>query len=151
MTFKIVTATPVITAGGYSALDAVGGLLEFENVASPFQPALRIQAAVIIDKAKQSPVLNLFLFDRTFTATADNDAFDPTDADLANCLGHIHWGAADYEVGSDNGVGDVSQVTLPHFIQLVDGGTSLFGQLQCEGTPTFASTSDLIVKLIVET
>jgi len=146
MTLRVVSATPVVTAGIYASGDAVGGLLEFENVVSPFEPSAEIVGAILLDKGNQVSLLHLVLFDRTFTPTADNSPFDPSDADLANVIGRIDFLAASYEGFADNAschiIGDTP-------IVLVDGGTSLFGQLYAESTPTYASTSDLTVKLIV--
>jgi len=149
MTVKVVTATPTVTAGAYSSGDAVGGLLEFENVCSAFQPDAEIVGAILIDKGNQAVLLHLVLFDRTFTATADNAAFDPTDADLANVIGMIHFVAADYEAFTDNAICHVESAQSDHVV-LVDGGTSLFGQLFAESTPTYASTSDLTIKLLIK-
>ena len=147
MTLRVVSATPVVTAGIYASGDAVGGLLEFENIVSPFEPSAEIVGAILIDKANQSALLHLLLFDRTFTPTVDNDAFDPSDADLANVIGRIDFLAASYEGFTDTAPCHIVSYAQP--IVLVDGGTSLFGQLYAESTPTYASTSDLTVKLIV--
>jgi len=153
MTLKIVTATPTITAGAYSAGDAVGGLLEFEGVASPYDRGAIIVAATLIDKAAQKALMRLILFDRTFTPTADNAPFDPTDADLANVLKYLTFAATDYISFNDNSMaqrlGDLGDAVLASVV-LAEGGTSLFGQLVTGGTPTYASTSDLIVKLTIE-
>ena len=137
------TQTPTITAGAYSAKDAVGGLLTFANAARVSGGTIRIESVVVTDLSIQAADLVLALFDRTFTATADNDAFDPSDADLANCLGYIRINNSDYATFADNCVATLKGVGLS--VKL--NGTSLFGQLMCTGTPTYASTGDLVVKL----
>jgi hypothetical protein len=141
-----ITCTPTITAGAYSAGDAVGGLLTFVEAASVYKGDGKITKVVIVDDAKQAAVLDLWLFDRTFTPTADNGAWDPSDADNQHCLGVIHILAADYGPGADN---NVASVDCDFDFTLVAGGTSLFGQLACIGTPTYAATDDLTVKLTV--
>lgn len=139
----IVSQTPTITAGAYSAKDAVGGLLTFANAvrATPLSGVLH--AVTVIDDAAQAAELVLVLFNQTFTATADNAAFDPSDADLENCIGKIKIMATDYNAFADNAVAQVRSIGLP--IKLV--GTSLFGQLMCTGTPTYAATGDLTIKV----
>lgn len=154
MSTKVFTATPVISAAGiYASGDAVGGLIEFENVCSAFEASAKIVGAILIDNDKESVHLHLLLFNQTFTATADNSPMDVTDSDLANVIGVIHFQAADYVALNDNSVcfsvghGD-PQLNVP--IVLKDGGTSLFGQLVAEATPTYTAVNDLTVKLVIE-
>ena len=137
--------TPTITAGAYTALDAVGGLLTFANVARVSGGTVMIHSVAIADLAKQSAALTLVLFDRTFTATTDNDPFDPADADLANCVGVIPITPGDYQVFNDNAAATLRGVALVATLN----GTSLFGQLMLPSgsAPTYASTSDLTVKI----
>jgi hypothetical protein len=65
---------------------------------------------------------------------------------LLTCVGVIPLVAADYLVATDNqaltmeNVGFVFNCT----------GTSLYGQFECVGTPTYASTSDIKIRLQVE-
>ncbi len=141
-----IAATPTITAGAYSALDAVGGLLTFAGAARVTGGSILIHTVVVTDLAKVSAALVLVLFDRTFTATADNGAFDPSDADLANCIGSIPIATTDYQALNDNGVATVRGVGLGPLTLL---GTSLFGQLMLPSgsAPTYASTADLTVKV----
>ena len=141
-----ISVTPTITAGIYSAGDAVGGLLTFVDAASVYKGDGTITKVVIIDQAKQAAVLDLHLYDRTFTNVADNAAYDPTDADNLNCIGCIHIVAADYEQAADNAV---ATVECDFNFTLVAGGTSLFGQLSCVATPSYAAVNDLTVKITV--
>lgn len=141
----IKSQTPTVTAGAYHAKDAVGGLLTFANAARVAAGSGVIHAVTIIDNAAQSAELVLVLFDRTFTASADNAAFDPSDADLANCIGVIKITSTDYQALADNAVACVKGIGLPY--ELPAAGTSLFGQLMCTGTPTYVAATDLTVKL----
>jgi hypothetical protein len=94
--YKTARATPVITAGAYSAADAVGGKLEFENVCSVYKNTGAIVQAHIKDNAKQDALLYLVLFDRDFTATADNAPMTISDADLLNVVMVLEFAVADY-------------------------------------------------------
>jgi len=150
---KQVSQTPTITAGAYSALDAVGGKLEFEDVCSPYSNTGRIIQAHLYDKGKQNALLYLVLFSEDFTATADNAAYAVSDADLDNVVAVITFPVANYssfDANSFCSMGLVGiEVNVP--FELVEGGTSLFGQLYVvTSTPTYTSTSDLTVSLVVD-
>lgn len=153
MSIKLVQATPVIVPAAYASGDAIGGLLTFENVCSPFAPDFRIADAIITDLAKQSAYLRLMCFDRAFTPTADNSPFDPSDADLLNTLGWVAWAAADFAALNDSSVaqkgGDLGAI-YSKWMRLVDGGTSLFAQLVSYGAPTYGTASDLTIRLLIE-
>lgn len=141
---KVISQTPTISTAAYTAKDAVGGLLTFTDAGRLAHGSGIVHAVTIIDKDAEAAELVLVLFDRSFTPTADAAPFDPTDADLANCVGKITVAASDYQAFNDNAVGQVKNVGLP-FQTFADG--NLYGQLMCTGTPTYTATSDLVVKL----
>ena len=137
-----VSVTPTITAAGiYASGDAVGGLLTFANAARVSGGSIVIEAATIIDNDSEVATLELILFDQTFTPTADNAAFDPTDADLANVIGVVPFST--YQTFADNSITHRSALGLACKL----AGTSLFGQLVVRGTPTYTATSDITVIL----
>lgn len=134
-----ISVTPTISAASiYASGDAVGGLLTFANAARVSGGTVTITAALIIDKDQELAPLELVLFDRTFTNTADNGVFAPSDADLANYIGVVK--ISDYANFSTNSVA-VRECRLTATLN----GTSLFGQLVVRGTPTYTATSDIIV------
>lgn len=139
-------ATPTITAGAYGALDAVGGLLTFTGLFKEQNAGGINVGMVITDKSKQGAGLVLVLFNQTFTATADNAAFDPSDADLLNCIGYVEVASGDYQAFTDNSMA-VGASTIPMRSVTVNG--TIFGQLYLPAdTPTYVSTSDIQVRLI---
>ena len=151
---KKVTVTPTVDTAIYAAGDALGGLLEFEDARTAFGRSGQICGALLKDNHKLDQLIYLVLFDRTFTPTADQAAFDPSDADLANLVGILRFEAADYASFNDNSAAmlgfDALGVSVP-FV-LVEGGTSLFGQL-CLGagmTPTYNAADDITVELFVK-
>ena len=153
MSHTTVAETPTITAGAYSALDAVGGKMEFEDVRTAFDNAGHIVQAHLSDKGKQNALLYLVLFSQDFTATADNAAFAVSDADLLNIVAVLEFAVASYSSFNANSFCAIgflgAAVEIP--FALVEGGTSLFGQLFVKtSTPTYTSTSDLTVTLHVE-
>jgi len=136
--------TPTVTAGIYSANDAVGGLLTFANAARVATYGGVIKNALLIDDNGQDAVMELWLFDVTFTAIADNDAWAPSEADLRNLVCVIStndaangWAAA----------GTPRACAIECSYRYDAEGTSLFGQLVTRGTPTFAATDDVTVQI----
>jgi hypothetical protein len=139
-----ISVTPTISAASiYAAGDAVGGLLTFANAARFSGGGVIVSQAVIIDLDKEVSAMDLVLFDRTFTNSADNAVFDPTDADLANLVAVIP--VTTYASFNDNAVGYSQIVDIP----VKPNGTSLFGQLVTRTTPTYTATSDITVILSV--
>ncbi len=138
-------ATPTVsTTPAYSLKDAVGGILTWANAARASGGSIRLEAVQVVDKGQQMAALDLLLFDRnpssgTFT---DNAASDPTDGELATVVGIVPIGA--YADLNDNSVADV-----PVGREIVLNGTDLFGVLVARGTPTYTSTSDLVVTVTI--
>lgn len=153
MSHKSATVTPTITAGAYSALDAVGGKLEFTDVVTPYSNHGHVVRAQLSDKAKQNALLYLVLFSEDFTATADNAAFAVSNADLLNVVAVIEFSVANYASFDANAwcTTGFAGVTMNLPFNLAEGGTSLFGQLFVKTSiPTYTSTSDLTVTIHVE-
>lgn len=137
-----ITVQPVVsTTPAYTAKDAVGGKLTFTNAARTSGGSITIQTAVVVDRSQQMPALELVLFDRDFTASNDNAAFDPTDADLAYCVGVVKIG--DWSDFNDNAVAVRTGIGLAAKLE----GTDLYGQLVTRSTPTFVATTDIVVAL----
>ena len=139
-----IAQTPTVTAGAYSANDAVGGLLTFASAARATGGGGVIKNVVIIDDAGQDAVTELWLFDVTFTAMVDNAAWAPSQADLRNLVAVIStndsangWAAA--------GTPSVCSIECSYRFDAI--GTSLFGQLVTRGTPTEAATDDITVQI----
>lgn len=136
-------ATPTVTAGAYSANDAVGGKLTFTDAARASGGSIVIEAAIIGDKSSALSSVELWLFDADFTAVADNAAFDPDDADLGALFAiipfSIWYAAADNGASVRSGLGITAKLA----------GTSLYGQLVTRTGPTLVSTSDVYVTLHV--
>lgn len=138
----VISQTPTIGTVAYTAKDAVGGTLTFADAVRTTGGSGRIKSVTVIDNDGEDAELNVILFDQAFTATADAATFDPTDADLQNCIGFINIPAANYEPFNDNSVGVVT-TDLP----FVAAATTIYGQLQCPGTPTYTAVNDLTIKL----
>lgn len=153
-----VAVTPTVsTSPAYTAGDAVGGILQFAGLVRASGGAASILAAVIYNKAN-STILNaqLVLFDRTFTHPGDNVAWDPSDADMLNCLGTLHFtrdgrlATAVWTNGIETQLPDPQNGSPTLEYPIILNGTDLYCALVTNGTPTFTSTSDIQVGLTVE-
>lgn len=140
-----ISQTPTVTAGAYSADEAVGGLLTFENAATPTGNDVGggiIKDLIILDDAGQDAELELWLFSETFTAMVDNAAWNPSQADLRNLVAVISTAnGAWFDAGTES----VARIEVSQRYDL--DGTSLFGQLVTRGTPTYTATDDVTVIL----
>ena len=139
-----ISQTPTVTAGAYAANDAVGGLLTFANAVRNSGGGGIVKSMIILDDAGQDAALELWLFSETFTAIADNAAFDISQADLRNLVAIIATADGAYFA---SGTESAARVEASQRYDLA--GTSLFGQLVTRGTPTYAATDDVTVILEV--
>lgn len=141
-----IQVTPTVsTSPAYSVKDAVGGLLTFANAASSSGGSLRIESVVIVDKASQKADLDLSFFAASITGPTDNAAFDPTDTELLDHVGTVPILGGDYAEFNDNSAATVTAFPLTCTV----AATSLYGVLVARGTPTYVSTSDLVVTIQV--
>jgi len=141
----VVSNTPTITAGAYVALDIVGAIQTFADVGREAGDRVVLQSIVVIDLGKQDATLKLFFFDRnpangTYT---DNIPLDIDDTDMGYCVGATQVSSTAYFDAADNSVAVVDNIGLG----LSPNATDLFVVAQTTGTPTYASTSDLVFKL----
>lgn len=144
---SIYTITPTITAQAYTAVKLLGGLLTI-----PADHDGLIEGVVITDKAKQSSAIDVIIFKSLPTGTfTDGATLDLTAADLLLVQGHIKVVAGDYSIFNSNSVACTRITGLP-FVAGTSGqnaARNLFACLACRGTPTYASTSDIQLSLLV--
>lgn len=141
-----ISVTPTITAGAYSAKDAVGGMMTFANAVSGSGKSGILNTVTIIDNDDEKAPLELWLFNADPSGVADNAPMDFTDANMLKCVGIVPISSADYFSLADNGAACVRGIGL----QFQCAATSLFGQLKCTGTPAYTATSDITVVLGIE-
>jgi len=133
---------PVLAvAGAYVAGDAVGGIMEFTQVARVDGLGAILKSLEIIALTTDKPTLELWLFDRAFTPATDNDPFSVSDADIQNVVCVITTSNGDFFTTADQAVAsiEVSKRIKPL-------ATSLFGQLVTRTSVTYTD-ADLMVKL----
>lgn len=146
-TKAVVSVTPTITASSYTANYVVGGLLTFASAVRLSAGAGVINSVVITDKANQHVQLDLWLFEgdpSSGSTLADHGAFTISSAGLIKSLGFVS--VTSY---CQPGTGGCVGLATPDLRVKAASGTSLYGVLLTRGTPTFASTSDITVRLVV--
>jgi hypothetical protein len=137
-------ATPTVsTTPAYTAKDAVGGLMTFANAARISGGTFMLNGLTLLDKGQQMKDLELFLFDRSITAPIDNSIFAPTDTELSYCVAQVLISAGFYGDLSTNSVATLSGINK----EITLNGTDLYGVLVARGTPTYTSTTDLVLAL----
>lgn len=160
-----VQVTPTITAGAYTSGDILGGQLTFANAVRAGALSGRIVSVTVLDKTQaQRAPMDLVLFDRSVTVPADNAVATFSDADMANCLGVINFSAQAYntawagtpansiatipysELTTSATVNSAAQLPFP----IVLNSTDLYVAVVLRSSPTYTSTSDIVISLTIE-
>lgn len=128
-----------VEAGAYSSGDALGEKNSFPSV--PEKGV--IMGIVAQDHAKQEVNFDIVMFLKDIAGTTDNAAFDPTDAELAECLGAVS--VSTWFSFNDNSVGTVDNVGLPYWAP----SGNIYFQCVTRGTPTYAAITDVQVSLTI--
>ena len=121
----------------YTSGAAIGAATTFPNV--PEHGV--IHSVMVIDRDKESVNLDLVLFRAAFTGTAANAAFDPSDADMSNCVGSVLVDT--WKAFNASSFGVVDNVGLPYW---APGGV-LYFQCVTRGTPTYTAATDLLIAI----
>ena len=137
-----ISQTPTVTAGIYTANDAVGGLLTFANAARVSGGGGVLKDVIIIDDNGQDAIMELWLFDTTITAMADNAPWAPSEADLRKLVGIASTGDGAWRAA---GTPSSNLIEVSQRYDCV--ATTLYGQLVTRGTPTFANTDDVTIRI----
>ena len=145
VTRSSVTVTGM-TAGLYASGDQVGSVITFANCGVSNGKGGRINSMHVLEKTGTQKVgLELWLFHTSPTVAGDNNAHSISDADMANCVGVITTG--NYY---DTALNTLSVKSGVNQLYLTSGSTNLYGVLVTRSTPTYGSTTDLIVTLMLD-
>jgi hypothetical protein len=145
---KLISQTPTITAGAYSAGDAVGGLLTFDLKFPSIKTALIRRVEIMDDSPTPNDAnLHLHLFTDPTIAVADNAALTiPKTAWLnGQYFGYIDFAANAWvsTIIQADAAAEINIVTPNLLVPPANG--KIYGQLQAVATPTFDATDDLTV------
>lgn len=132
----------------YSAGDLIGSAVSVAT--SNFQSGSdqSIKGITVEDLAKQNTPLSFIFFDSTPDATTftNNSALDIGDSDVHKIFAVVSMSHTNYQGFADNSVGTV-QCDIPVSTSAVGG---LFMAVVTNGSPTYASVSDLKVSLLLD-
>jgi hypothetical protein len=125
----VVTTPPTITLGR-------------QNGGSGF-----IEGITVMDKAKLNLPMELWLFDTTFTAPANNAAWTVTDTEVLNLIAHIGW--SNYAISALNSVAVLRNLHQP--FKCGASTTSVYVAVVVRATAgaAFGSSSDIKIRLWV--
>jgi len=145
---KSIAVTPTIDTAIYASGDQLGSLMTLSGALIPMRGGL-LESVTIIDKAKQKSDINILFFSALPTiASVDNAALDITDAIMASsCIGYVAVVAANYKDISGSSVATVNGLGLV----LNRTTDDIYAIMLCGGTPTYGSTSDLVLKFGIRT
>lgn len=144
MQHVLVKVTPVISTTAYTAADQVGDLQSLPGAVAASGDGAILRQVSVVDKAKQKAALTILFFDSSPTiASTDNAALDVSDSEMAaRCLGSVTIATTDYVDTASNSVA-TKQVTLP---LKASGSSTIYAVASTAGTPTYGSTSDLVLR-----
>jgi hypothetical protein len=144
----------VTASSAYAAGDVVGsgGVLTFANAVRTAPDGVtartggKISSVLITDKSNNQASFDIWFFDSNPTATTftDKTLLTLNTADIVRSIGFVTvnaWSGAN----SGGGVGQ-GLLDLPFVLA---SGTTLYAVLITRGTPTFASTTDVQVRLVI--
>jgi len=143
----ITTIQQTVTAALYASGNAVGGKITLSDLfpaGSEYDCA--ITDVVLIDKAAQSVGYNLMFFDADLAGTVtDKTAYAVSAADLLKSQGHLVLSGL-VNLGASGGIITLSNI----YKRLTLTGRSGYAVLVTTGAPTYASTSDILLRITTE-
>ena len=141
----VISVTPTVSSGAaYTAADAVGGKQTLTSAARVSGGVAVLQSLTVLDLGNQKAALTLLFFDADPTAATitDNAAF-VWSTDTTKFIGKINVAAADYETVAGEAVASLRGLGLE---LKASGSANLFVAVVTTGTPTYTSTTDLVLK-----
>lgn len=161
---RSIEVTPAVSASSaYTAGDQVGGIQQLSSVFPDFQRSVNpvskaggsgskfpghviLQTITVTDLGEQDAAFELFFFNELPTvASSDNAALSIVDSEAHKCIGHYSF-APTYGSTGEFSVGSVANINLMLPQQADFDNLDLWVVVSTPGTPTFASTSDLVFK-----
>lgn len=140
-------AAPVVsTTPAYSAGDCVGGLLTISNAVRVSGGTAVLQSLFLRDTSNQKAALTLLIFNANPSASTftDNVALAIHANDIDKIIRCINIAAADYTTVDSKAFVDLSPGGR---VLKAASGTSLYAALLTSGTPTYAATTALLLRL----
>jgi hypothetical protein len=126
-----VTFTRPADTTAYTAGDVVcnAATLVFPRCARNGSAVLQHAKIVTSANVATKPDLDLWLFDTTIAAVADNAAFAPTDAEMLTLIAVVPFATADFKVGLSGSGGSGNAVCEIKNLGIPLNASTLYGQL----------------------
>lgn len=132
---NIITVSPTLDTSQYVTGDLLANPTEIPLALDDVRMTGILHSVAVLDKSDQAIAFDILIFDQTITTGTLNNAFSPSDADMANCLGAINVPAAgffDCANSQLNFIGNIGMVVK-------STTTSLYFVLVSRGTATYAA------------
>lgn len=143
---RYITVDATITPDNdaYTANDCVGGLVTFDLAGEGMAANGGVLSTLtIVDDDNEGAALNLYFFDAAPSTIADDAALELTAADLKKLTYYKAIASGDY-----NDVNSLKFVFLDQLaVQVRADNGKLYMYAQCTGTPTYAASKTLTVRL----
>lgn len=155
---QVFTITPTVSNGAiYATGDCLGGLTTVTNASTTAGLGGFVQSLIVLDKSQaQRSAFDILLFKASVTSAGDNAPAAFSDADMLNLVGIIPILTTNYNtvwpgtpLNSIAYLPDMKVAANPANVQVpyTCTATSLFVQLVVRGTPTYTSTTDIVLSL----
>lgn len=142
--------TPTINTSAYTSGDELGTLMTITGAARYTGGGGLVRSITVLDKTQaQRSAIDILLFTATITVAGNNNPFLPSDADMLNFLGSIPIATGDYNTtwaGTPTNSAATKLVEHPYICT----ATSLFALAVVRGTPTYTSTSDIVISFTLQ-
>lgn len=142
----VITVTPTITAQAYTAGKQLGTATKIPGAVSASGAGATLMSLAIMDKANQKSAIDVLIFNASPTTVADGSTFDITDAELvAKYQCRVVVPNTNYKTNGASSNADVSVGNIWQKVKASAGNVDLWCVLVCQGTPTYTSTSDIVL------
>ncbi len=145
---RVDQTTPVLSLIAYTAGDQMGGVNTLANMFDTSGDTAAIQSVSVVDKSKQKSAIDILFFnDVPIVTSVDNAPLDISDSEMAaKFVGKVSLLAANYSDLLNNSIANINNIGI---LCQSKGGTitALYCILQCQGTPTYSSASDLVLNI----
>lgn len=146
----VITFTPTIDTVIYAAGDVLFTTVLLSGIARANDLRAILSSLTIVDKAKQNAAITLLFYQTNVTSAALNAANAMSDADQLSLMGTVDIAAADWKTWANNSTLCYAGPKSPGLLlEAVSGGTGVYvvGIVGTGSTPTYATPSDLVLKL----
>lgn len=141
----VVTITPTLAAEAHSAGDLLFDSTEIANAVRANGYTAIVQSITVVDKGDQKPEIDLIFANAATDFGTLGSAPDPDDTEAATVIGVVNVPSGDYVDLGGASVATVSNVGL--LLKAGAATTSIYLAGIAVGTPTPASTSDLVISI----